>query len=130
MHTNAEPAEMRRFLPHTANVTRSTSWWGGGTGESGSSGQPLGGLLRRVYQESGAHGVDATVDVHDLAGRAREPVRPQRDAPARGRLEVGDVPGERSTRRPDSFELLEARDRLRRCRLQRTGRHQVDADLL
>ncbi len=53
-----------------------------------------------VPGRSGAHGVHAAVDVHDLAGGGREPVRQQRRAGAGGGLGVVDVPAERGALGP------------------------------
>ena len=49
---------------------------------------------------SRAHRVDAAVDVDDLAGRGREPVRQEGDDRAGDRLGVGDVPAERGPGSP------------------------------
>src|SRR4051794_36710242 len=79
---------------------------------------------------SGTHRVVATVDVHDLAGRGREEVGEEGDDGLRRRDLVVLVPPERRAGRPALLDLVEAVDRLRSERLQRTGADQVDPDAL
>src|SRR6478735_5164706 len=74
------------------------------------------------------HGVEATVDVHDLPGGRREEVAQQRADSLRGRRVVGLVPAQRGAVLPRRLEVLEARDRLGGQGLQRSGGHQVAAD--
>ena len=92
--------------------------------------------LRRTVLEahgpvvrSRTDGVIAAVDVDDLAGRRREPVAQQCHARPCHRLGIVDVPAERSAPVPRVLEQLEARDRLGGHRLDRTGGHEVAADL-
>ncbi len=63
-------------------------------------------------------------------GRRREPVGQQCDAGSGDRLGVLHVPAERSPPVPGVLEQLEAGDRLGGHRLDRTGGHEVAADLL
>src|SRR6476660_7008637 len=79
---------------------------------------------------SGPHGVEATVDVDDLAAGRGEEVREQRDDRLGGRRVVRLVPAQRGAVLPHRLEVLEARDRLGGQGLERAGRHQVGADAL
>src|SRR5215212_5619904 len=53
-----------------------------------------------VRMRSHADGVEAPVDVHDLAGRGGEPVRQQGDDGLAGGLGVGDRPAQRGATLP------------------------------
>ena len=72
--------------------------------------------------------MEATVDVDDLAGRLREPVREQRDATSSGRLRVVDVPADGCTVLPHRLELGEARDALRRHGADRSRGDEIHSD--
>ena len=72
-------------------------------------------------QPSGAHRVEAAVDVDDLAGGGREEVAHQRAHGPRGGRVVGLVPAERGAVAPQRLEVLEAGDRLGGQRLERPG---------
>src|SRR5512143_709512 len=61
---------------------------------------------------SDANGMDSPGDVHDLAGRGRDPVRQQGDDGLARGLGVGDRPAQRGTLLPRLLELLAPRDRL------------------
>ena len=86
---------------------------------------------RRSRRAGGAlqpHRVHAAVDVHELAGRRREPVREQRDDGAGRRVGVVDVPAERGAMVPAALDRLEAGDGLGCGRPDRTRGDQVDPD--
>src|SRR5579875_3897350 len=70
---------------------------------------------------SDPHGVEAAVDVEDLARGHREQVRQQGHAGPGHRLGVGDVPAERGPFVPDVLEAGEPRDALGRHRPHRPG---------
>ena len=75
-----------------------------------------------AWVRSGADGVEAAVDVDDLAGGGGEPVGEQGDAGLGDRLAVADVPAERRPLGPDLLEPLEAGDALRRDGAERARR--------
>src|SRR6478672_6516376 len=88
------------------------------------------GNYRTTRPSSEPHGVEAAVDVHDLAGGRREEVAQQRAHGLRGRRVVSLVPPEGRAVLPRRLEVLEARDRLGGEGLQGSGRDQVAADAL
>src|SRR3954447_3541431 len=78
-------------------------WWGGVREAPAGSG--CRGRARSVTSPSYPHGVETAVDVHDLTGRRREPVRQQRGHGLAGGLGVGDRPAQRGATLPRLLEL-------------------------
>ncbi len=72
--------------------------------------------------------MEAAVDVDDLPGRHRSPVREENTDHPGHRVGIGRIPPQGSPAAPHPVEVVEAGNRLGRHRPQRAGRHRVDPD--
>src|SRR3954468_24395382 len=82
-----------------------------------------------LMRPSDPHRVEAAVDVDQLAGRGREPVREQGEDAPRDRLGVAVVPAEGRAAVPGVLERRETGDAPGGHGPDRSGRHQVHPDV-